>query len=727
MYGLGALVKEIVKKVTAIYWDKAQIDPQITGDLEKEIRGVMQAPASGVNSVDNAKGKLQSFLLSKATLELPVFANPIVSVILLFRNRAEMSLQCLQSLAAGAGTVPFEVVIVENASTDETSTLLNQIYNAKIIRNSTNTGFGGGCNQAVDLALGKYLLFLNNDTQLLPNSLQVMVETLEGGDNIGVVGGKLIFPDGRLQEAGSIIWQDGSCAGYGRHEDPFKPEFSYVRDVDFCSGALLLTPRELFISLGKFDPRYAPAYYEDADYCLSVWNAGQRVVFQPFAVALHHEYGSSGSDGAIALMQQNHKKFTQKWDSVLAHFDPPIPDRIVFSRDHKTEIKRLLFIDDRIPDYRLGAGFPRTYRMLQMLAEMGYKITFLPLQIAVLAPDIAQTLQRLGIEVFYQRPNTKVDAKSIAKNPTRKIDLDAFLQSRPDYYDIALVSRPHNMQQAMPSLQHYAQQTAIVYDAEALFSLRDIKFMELNNQSISIAEQKKLVQAEVALANDAQVVTTVSFLEKEYFVEHGTLNVQILGHIIEPTPTPATFEERQDILFVGGILSDPSPNADAVRYFTQQILPLVRQEANCELYIVGTNQVKAVWDMESDYVHVIGRVNDLTSYYNRCRLFVVPTRYSAGIPLKLLEAAAHGVPAVVTPLTANQLGWQANRDLLVGETPKDFARKVIDIYSNRDTFYSLRQNALDRIREEYSPEQFRKNLDNVINLAMDEKAGHKTR
>ena len=129
--------------------------------------------------------------------------------------------------------------------------------------------------------------------------------------------------------------------------------------------------------------------------------------------------------------------------------------------------------------------------------------------------------------------------------------------------------------------------------------------------------------------------------------------------------------------------------------------------------------------MESDYVHIIGRVNDLTPYYNRCRLFVVPTRYSAGIPLKLLEAAAHGLPAVVTPLTADQVGWQENRDFLVGANPNDFASKVIDIYSNRELFYSLRQNALDRIREEYSTEVFSKKLVSILNLAMDEKEKEK--
>ena len=187
----------------------------------------------------SAQIKLQVFLKSDIVLELPVFTKPLISIILLFHNRAEVSLQCLETLAVGAGDISFEVLIVDNASTDKTPLLLERLRNAKIIRNSTNHGFGGGCNQAVNLAVGKYLLFLNNDTQLMPNSLSIMVDTFDNGVDVGAVGGKLIFPDGRLQEAGSIIWRDGSCQGYGRFEDPFKPEFSYVKDVDFRSGALL--------------------------------------------------------------------------------------------------------------------------------------------------------------------------------------------------------------------------------------------------------------------------------------------------------------------------------------------------------------------------------------------------------------------------------------------------------------------------------------------------------
>lgn len=699
-----------------------ELTPQVS-EIEQKLRVMLHRHDQQADGAANANtnDKLANFLSSGERITLPVTGEPVVSVILLFHNRAEISLQCLESLAEGAGAVPFEVVIVDNASTDDTSALLDRIQNAKIIRNTINSGFGGGCNQAVDLATGKYLLFLNNDTQLLPNSISVLVETLESDAKIGAVGGKLIFPDGRLQEAGSIIWQDGSCLGYGRFDDPFKSEYSYVRDVDFCSGALLLTPRDLFLSLGKFDPRYAPAYYEDADYCMSVWNTGYRVVFQPFAVAIHYEYGSSGKSNAVTLMLQNREKFAQKWQDVLTSFDLPESGTMIFSREHKSDAKRILFIDDRIPDYHLGHGYPRTYRMLRMLAEMGHRLTFLPLQLPIPVPEIAQSLQMLGIEVLYKKTSQNPDLEVLYNNPNRKIDFEAFLRSRPDHYDVVFVSRPNNMQEIIQHLKNHAKHSSVIYDAEALFSLRDVKYRELNGEHVSETEKDKLVKAEVALVKSANVVTTVSELEKEQFLKHGTSSVHVLGHIIKPEPTPATFEERNGILFVGSFLFDPSPNGDAVRYFANQILPLVRQEVKCEIYIVGTNQVKSIWDLASDYIHVMGKVDNLTPYYNRCRLFVVPTRYSAGIPLKLLEAVAHGIPAVVTPLTVDQLGWQENRDLLVGHDPVDFARKIINIYSNRDLFYALRQNALDRIREEYSPEQFRETLDKVINLAMDKK------
>jgi glycosyltransferase involved in cell wall biosynthesis len=359
--------------------------------------------------------------------------------------------------------------------------------------------------------------------------------------------------------------------------------------------------------------------------------------------------------------------------------------------------------------------------MLELLAGMGYRLTFLPLTLPTPVPEIAEPLQKLGIEVLYKKTTGSPELEALYNDPNRKFNIQDFLRSRLDHYDVVFVSRPHNMQEIRQHLKTYASRATIVYDAEALFSLRDIKFRETNGQHISEAEKEKLIEEEVALVRDADIVTTVSEFERERFLQHGASVVHVLSHMIKPTPTPAPFEERRDILFIGSILFDPSPNGDAVQYFAREVLPLVRQKVDCEFYIVGPNEIKAIWEMESKFVHVVGKVEDLTPYYNRSRLFVVPTRFSAGIPLKLVEAAAHGLPAVVTPLTALQLGWQEDRDLLVGHNPQDFANKVIDLYTDHRLFDSLRLNALDRIRQEYSPELFRKTLEHILNSTM-----HKT-
>jgi O-antigen biosynthesis protein len=697
-YGLVALFKEFVEKNREPKYQLATMSNK--SFVEEYFNFNKTQIQTWTEPV--AKKHLAEFLASNSSLALPVYDHPLVSIILLFYNRAEMSLQCLESLSAGAGIIPFEVIIVDNASTDHTASLLGHIKNARIIRNTVNQGFGKGCNQAAETAIGRYLLFLNNDAQLFPNCIQVMVDTFRVGKDIGAVGGKLIFPDGKLQEAGSLVWRDGSCVGYGRNDHPFLPEYSYVRDVDYCSGALLMTPRELFMALGKFDQIYEPAYYEDVDYCMQLNTKNYRVVFQPFAVAIHHEFGSSGRAEALSLQYKNRSKFVEKWNQYIQRLEGP--GSILKAREHRSNTKRILFIDDQIPDYRLGSGYPRSYKILETLAEMGFRVTFLPLQESTANPEIATPLQLKQIEVMYSVHG-------------EKININAFLKSRSNYYDIVLISRPHNFREAIGAIKKYSKETKIVYDAEAIFALREIRQYEMSGRNISEIDNEKLVQAEVDLANEAEIVITVSEIEKEQFVKHGMPSVHILGHLVEPRPTPATFAERKDILFVGGILGISSPNEDAVRYFVTEIYPLIRQELGCKFYIVGTNQVKAIWDMRSDYIHVIGKVDDLTPYYNQCRLFVVPTRYSAGIPIKLLEAAAHGLPAVVTPLTADQVGWREDYDLLIGRDPLDFSKKVIDLYSDEEIFNTLRKNSLERIRKEYGPERFRKKIEIIISSA----------
>src|SRR5206468_1794360 len=150
-----------------------------------------------------------------------------------------------------------------------------------------NQGFIASSMDGARVSKGHYLLFLNNDTIVRRGWLRALLGTLESHPRAGLVGAKLLFPDGCLQEAGGVVWRDGSAWNYGRMDDPQKPEYNYVREVDYCSGACILIPRDLFFACGGFDTRYMPAYYEDTDLAFAVRRAGRQGLYQPRAGVIH--------------------------------------------------------------------------------------------------------------------------------------------------------------------------------------------------------------------------------------------------------------------------------------------------------------------------------------------------------------------------------------------------------------------------------------------------------
>ncbi|CAK0763193.1 O-antigen biosynthesis protein [Gammaproteobacteria bacterium] len=653
------------------------------------------------NIINIATIKLNAFLETPHFFLFPEFENPILTIVLILFNRAELTFQCLESIKSYAD-VAYQLIILNNASNDKTSIFLEKLQHVTIIKNSENIGFLKACNQAVDYAKGTYLLFLNNDTQILPETFSILINTIESDPSIGVVGGKLIFPDGNLQEAGSIIWQDGSCSGYGRGDNPFKPEYSYVREVPYCSGALLLTRRTLFNEVGKFDERYAPAYFEEVDYCLNVREKGYKIIYQPFAQIIHHEFASSQRvEEAIHLQEVNKKKFVKKWSYVLSKYSIHQEKNIVFARTNTVNPspQRILFIDDRIPDPALGSGYPRCFDLLNAIVNIGYQVTFFPLQNTEKSEHITFTLQKNGVEVIYDHSTLGI-----------KLQLQLFLQSRSDYYDFILISRPHNMKEFLDSKNIISPRTRIIYDGEAVFAAREVLYKKLIGEEICEQEQIKIFQQEMDLAKHAHAIITVSKSEKELFEKHGLQNIHVVGHQHEIFLTSRPFEQRQGILFVGGILGSPSPNEDAVLYFVEQIYPYIYQNIGAKYYIVGTNISARVKQLQTDNIIVTGRVENLVDYYNACRIFVVPTRYAAGIPYKLHEASAYGLPSVATNLIAKQLGWQAEEALLIGINAQDFAEKCVRLYTNQTLWETIRKGAIKKVEEECNLAVFQENL-----------------
>ena len=648
---------------------------------------------------------LAALLNSDARLRFATASEPRVSVLLVLFNRAELTLRCLRSLLE-IRSPSFEVICVDNNSSDQTPELLSRLEGVRVITLPQNAGFLRGCAAAADVARGRHLLFLNNDTELLPGGLEAAVETLEGAPAIGAVGGRLVWPDGRLQEAGAIVWADGSCQAYGRGESPWAPEYAFTRDVDYCSAALLLTPRQLFAEMGGFDDRFAPAYYEDVDYCVRLWQRGRRVVYEPRLQAIHVEFASSPSAGAaLAAQTEHHARFVEKHREWLAKQHPRSPGAVVRARSAGAT-RRLLFIEDRVPATRLGSGYPRSLAIVRAAIELGYQVTLYPL----VEPDETWS------DAYREVP--RVVELMLGAGPG---GLRAFLESRLRDFDVVLVSRPHNMRTFLSAASAIAApgSLSLVYDAEALFAAREIGRQRVRGTALRRSDAEQLVDAELALARDCGVVLTVSEVERRHFAERGFPCVTI-GNSLRPSPGSRPFAERDGILFVGAMGDDASPNTDAVYWFWSEILGPLRQHLRREVpfTVVGRNGSTRLKPLAADRsIELAGMVNDVAPLFSRARVFVAPTRYAAGIPLKIQEAAALGVPVVCTPLLAEQLGWCHDEELLVAEDAKTFAACCRDLHEDAALWTRIRQAALARVEHDCAPDAFRDALDSALRLA----------
>jgi GT2 family glycosyltransferase len=692
--------------------DSHKIEGKDAGDVLPEehdtgTEPVTESPDQELNRAKDvvsrlSKTALAGLLSSKARLRLPNSPEPEVSVILVLFNRAELTFRCLRSLA-DSGCDSVEIIIVDNNSSDETGLLLDRVDGAIILRNSENLHFLKAANAGAARARGRYILMLNNDAEVLPGSIRAAVGTLESSKDIGAVGAKLILPNGRLQEAGSIVWQDGSCLGYGRQDDPFSAEYMFRRDVDYCSGAFLLTRRETFGALGGFDEAYQPFYYEETDFCLRLWERGLRVVFEPEAAVLHYEFASSLSSEEAQKWQSKHQGiFLERHRDRLERHYVSDGKNILLARDVPKERYRVLFIEDRVPHPSLGSGFPRSNTILSFFVKSGFFVTL------YLTAGHSEQWR----DVYADIPREVEVMLGFGRD-----SLEQFLQSRADYYDLVLISRPHNMQLAKPILQAYpdwSRKTKIVYDAEALFTFRDVALQKLRGREFSNEEIETLVESEVDLAAEADLVISVSRVEAEEFRRHGIPNVGVLGHAIAVSPGAKPFEDRRGFLFVGSILEENSPNHDAVLWFIKEIMPIIQSRLGpVPLTVAGINNVDFN-GMAGSCLKLPGRVADLSALYDEARVFIAPTRFAAGIPHKIHEAASRGLPVVATSLLKNQLEWTDNMHLLVGDEPQEFAERCICLYTDEQLWHRIRRNGLDQVRAECAPEAFESKLRSIL-------------
>jgi GT2 family glycosyltransferase/tetratricopeptide (TPR) repeat protein/glycosyltransferase involved in cell wall biosynthesis len=681
--------------------DGRRVARQIERECERFL-GHLPAAATGDDPKELvrawARRALHVWLEKPATLDLPeapAGATPDLSVIVVLYNQAGLTRKTLQALADQRGAT-FETLIVDNASSDETASLLQRVRGARVVSNTRNTGFLLAANQAAALARGRHLVFLNSDAILQQGALAAALARLDAEPAIGALGGRIVLTGGGLQEAGNMIFGDGSALGIGRNEDPFCPAAMSSRATDYVSGVFLAVRTPLWRMLGGFDETFAPAYYEDTDFCLRVWRAGFRVVYEPAVLVEHLEWGSAAGDEAPRQMRDNQQRFLARHGAWLKNLPPPGPqplhgDRWRSPEDHPRR-PRVLIIDNEVPHMVKGGGLPRARLMLQSLRD--WPVTFFPLWQA--EDDWREVYASLP-------PSTEV---MLGHGMGR---LEAFLEQRRGVYDVLVVSRPPNLQALLPLRQRRPDLFAgmrLVYDAEALFALREIAEAAVKGRPMSRAAAQARLAAELGLARGADQVFVVSERDAGLFRAAGH-PVTILSHAIASRRSAPGLQQRSGLLFVGA-LHPGTPNEDGLVWFIEHVMPLLRTllPQPPVLSVVGINRSASVSALAGEDVRLLGPQESLERMYDSARVFVAPVRFAGGVPAKVIEAAAQGLPVVASAVLVRQLDWREGIDIQSARDAGAFARGIARLLRNDDLWTRQRRAAWEQCDARYDPERF---------------------
>lgn len=617
--------------------------------------------------------------------------NPVVSIIIPVYNQYRFTYSCLKSIHENTKGIKYEVIIADDVSSDETKKISDYIKNIRIIKNKKNLGFLLNCNNAAKEAKGKFILFLNNDTNVQKDWLKYLIDLIESDKKIGMVGSKLIYEDGRLQEAGGIIWNDASGWNYGRLDDPEKPEYNYVKEVDYISGASIMIRRDLWNAIGGFDERYVPAYCEDSDLAFEVRKKGYKVMYQPKSVVVHFEGISNGTDtnsGIKSYQVTNNKKFRKKWEKELSyHFKN---GQSVFSaRDRSKDKKTILVIDHYVPEYDKDAGSRTTFQYLKLFVRMGFNVKFLGDNFYRSEP-YTSTLQQLGIEVLYGNWYRK-NYEKLIKDNSYKIDF-------------VYLNRPHISIKYIDFIRSNTK-AKIIYYGHDLHYLRELREYEISKNEDILKSSKRWKEIEFDIINKSDVVYYPSQIEideiKKYF---SNINAKAIPAYIfdDFTENDRKIEETKDLMFVGGF--GHKPNIDGVLWFVKTIFPKVKDKIpNVKFYIIGSNPPNIIKELQSDSIIVKGFVSDeeLDDFYKKCRLAVVPLRYGAGVKGKVVEAMYKQIPVITNYIGAEGLKNSAEA-LLIAKDEIDFVNEIINNYYNIKTLKQKSEKSIQYIMSYFS-------------------------
>lgn len=656
--------------------------------------------------------RMDTSFLKFGKINIEVHKKPKVSIVIPVYNQLDYTYKCIKSICDNNKDVTFEIIIGDDLSTDGTMYIDKYIKNIKLVRNKENLRFLRNCNNAAKYAIGEYIVFLNNDTVVKENWLSSMLELLENDKNIGMVGSKLIYPNNMLQEAGGIVFSDGSCDNFGKLDDPAKAQYNYVRDVGYISGASIMLSMKLWKDIGGFDKKFIPAYCEDSDLAFEVRKRGLRVVYQPKSVVIHFEGISNGvdvSDTSSVKHYQvlNLKKLKEKWKEELKDMPSKYTGSMnIRYRDTINKKPVVVVVDHYVPEYDKDAGSKTTFQYLKMFVKKGYIVKFIPDNYYNSEP-YTSTLEKMGIEVLYGLDYRK--------------NIFSWIYENRNNIDCIYLNRPQIAAKYIDYIKKYTN-IKVIYYGHDLHFLREKREYELNGDIKHLELSKEFKKKEFAVMEKADVVYYPSFVEKNLINSiNPNINVKAINaYIFDDVDTnkKIKFNDKKGIMFIGGFVH--KPNVDAVLWFANEIYPKIYEQLNIPFYIVGSNPSKEVLALDSiPGITVKGYVTEeeLNEIYNQCKMSIIPLRYGAGIKGKVVESMSKGIPFVTTSCGAEGIVG-IEKIIPIVDDVKKFAESVISLYNDNERLEKISLAERKYIYDNFSTDAAYKIIEEDFNLKL---------
>lgn len=350
---------------------------------------------------------------------------------------------------------------------------------------------------------------------------------------------------------------------------------------------------------------------------------------------------------------------------------------------------KILIIDDRVPDPNFGAGFPRAYRLLLSLRQLGHEIYFFPMLTKTIEDLDLDALKEFGIEVW----------KTLESHADTSID-------------VAIISRPHNVHYHYPTFKKCFPKAKVIYDTEALWFRRYDLQLSITGRLPGWAYRYD----EIGFCQKVDLCFVVNDIEKKILEENGVKKVVKLSHALDLTHDGLSFEQRQNLLVVGGKLEEDSTNEDALWWFMENCWSKLKEKINCKVDATGSVLTKRLENNTFPNFNLMGHVPDLVELYQSRKVFVASTRFSTGIPWKVHEAMAHGLPCVISRLLATQLAIPDDKMAMVCDTSEDYIKKITLLYNDSKVWNDMRQAAFAYMQKDCNVENFK----NILQTSLTE-------